>query len=360
MITGTAGRNVHGPDALEQLRGVRPERRFQQIRSRYALFQGLRNGARLLVNLLEHEMPVLAALDGVCGQFALAHRPHGRYAIRVHDADGFAADLRDVALLQEHEPAGHRQQRRHVGSDEVFIDAEPDDHRASRTREHDALRIRFAHDRQRVRPVQFADRPAHGLTEAACTRQMMVDSMRDHFGVGFRAEGIPEVDEPGPQRLVVFDDAVVHDGDAVERDVRMRIARGRHAVGGPAGVGDADVPRDGRRGERVLQCLDLAHRAQTGELMTLGQHGEPRRIVAAVLEAPQALDEDRNRIAFRNNTDDSAHALSPLRRARSKRASVPRARWIRRGPGTRRRYPHIDWRVPAPATPPPADRRAPH
>ena len=136
---------------------------------------------------------------------------------------------------------------------------------------------------------------------------MMVDAMRDHFGVGFRAEGVPEVDEPGPQRLVIFDDAVVHDGDPVARDVRMRIARGRHAVGGPAGVGDADVTLNRRRGEGVLQSLDLAHRAHAGELMLLRQHGEPGRVVAAVLEAPQALDEDRNRIAFRNNTDDSAH-----------------------------------------------------
>jgi hypothetical protein len=55
------------------LRG-RPERGFQQSAARNPLLQGLRNGARLLVDLLEHEVPVLTPFDGVGRQLAFAHR----------------------------------------------------------------------------------------------------------------------------------------------------------------------------------------------------------------------------------------------------------------------------------------------
>ena len=45
-----------------------------------------------------------------------------------------AANLGDVAFLEEHEAARHRQQRRDVRGDEVLADAEADDDRATAAR----------------------------------------------------------------------------------------------------------------------------------------------------------------------------------------------------------------------------------
>ena len=62
--------------------GVRAEGRVQQSPAGDPLLQRLRDGARLLVDFLEHEMPVLSALDGVGRQIAFAHRPRRRRAAR--------------------------------------------------------------------------------------------------------------------------------------------------------------------------------------------------------------------------------------------------------------------------------------
>ena len=65
---------------------------------------------------------------------------------------------------------------------------------------------------------------------------MMVNTVRDHLGIGFRSEGVAQAFQIGAQRLVIFDDPVVHDRHAVSRYVRMGIVSGRDARGCPAEV----------------------------------------------------------------------------------------------------------------------------
>ncbi len=120
--------------------------------------------------------------------------------LRVQDADGFAANFRDVAFFEEHEPAGHRQQCSDVGGDEIFIDAEPDDDGAALAREHDAFGIRLGHHRQCVGSMQFRDGLAHRLEEIGRAGQMMVNAVGDDLGVGLRTEAVAKVDQTRPQR----------------------------------------------------------------------------------------------------------------------------------------------------------------
>ena len=74
MIARPAGRDVHGLDLGEHRVRGRAESGIEQAAAGDALLERLRDRARLLVYLLEHEMPVLAALHGVGRQFALPNR----------------------------------------------------------------------------------------------------------------------------------------------------------------------------------------------------------------------------------------------------------------------------------------------
>ena len=163
-------------------------------------------------------------------------------------------------------------------------------------------------DRERIGAVQFGDGLAHRLEQIGGVRQMMVNAMRDDLGVGLRAEAVAQLVESGAQRLVIFDDAVVHDGDAVARHVRMGIARGRNAVGGPAGVRDADVPGDRlpprARPARALTLPTVRTRASCPCGVSTRKSG---RIVAAILQPAQSFHEDGDGIALRDHADDSAH-----------------------------------------------------
>ena len=139
----------------------------------------------------------------------------------------------------------------------------------------------------------------------------MMNPMSDHFRIGFRGEAIPQAFEFGAQHFVIFDDPVVHDGDAVAGNVRVGVVRGRDAVGRPAGVSDTYLTADRRRVERVLQTPHFADGSKARE-PAIVDHSQTGRIVAAILEPAQTLHENRHRIAFGDDTHDSTHTGAPL------------------------------------------------
>ena len=57
------------------------------------------------------------------------------------------------------------------------------------------------------------------------------------------------------------------------------------------------VPAIGLSRQRLFQRAHLAHRAQAPQLAVGGQHRDAGRVVAAVFEALQTLDQDRHDIA---------------------------------------------------------------
>jgi hypothetical protein len=280
-----------------------------------AFFQRLRHGARLLVDLLQHVVRVVALLGGVGREFAGVHLAAHGVAVVVGDAIAVAADFAGVAFLEEHEIARHRQQCRDVGGDEVLALAQADDHRAALAREDHAPGLVFGDHHQRIRAFQFRDRGAHGLEQVIGLLQVIVHAMRDHLGVGLRGERIPRRLQLGAQLVVVLDDAVVDDRDAVPRDVRVRVALARHAVGRPAGVGDAQLAVRGALVQRVLENPHLADGAQALDRAAAVQYRHARGVIAAVLEAAQALDQDGHDVALGDGSDDSAHARSFYRGA---------------------------------------------
>src|SRR5205807_371741 len=80
---------------------------------------------------------------------------------------------------------------------------------------------------------------------------------------------------------------------------------------GPARVGDADLAGGGGLLERLIEHAHLADRAEPGEMLRPVEHGDAGRIVAAVLEPPQTLHEDRYDIALGDCSNDSAHGFVP-------------------------------------------------
>ena len=160
-------------------------------------------------------------------------------------------------------------------------------------------------------PRMRVERPARGALEtaaAACRLQLLLDQVRDDLGVGLGDELVPLALQLALQLEVVLDDAVVHDDDAAGAvAVRVGVLLGRPAVRGPAGVPDAVFavervgldrpPRDWRA------CPALRRR-----LMSPFLHDrDARRVVAAVFEPPQAVDQDGNDGLGADVADDAAH-----------------------------------------------------
>jgi len=308
VVARAARDDAHGLGLREHgLRG-RPERSLEQLAAGNALFERLRHGARLLVDFLEHVVGELALLGGVGRQLAqLGGTLHG-VAFAVEYPHAVAADLADVAFLEEDEVARHRQQCRDVGGDEVLVLAEPDHHRAALAGDHDAVGLVLRDHRERIGTLEFGNRGAHGLEQVARHFQVMVDPVGDDLGVGFRGKLVALALRFFAQLFVILDDAVVDDRDAVLGDVRVRIPLARHAVRGPAGVRDPETAVGRVCVECILQLADLAHRAQALDVVRAVQHGDAGRVVPAILEASQALDQDGDDVTVGDGSNDSAHA----------------------------------------------------
>ena len=173
------------------------------------------------------------------------------------------------------------------------------------------VRVVLAHHRQRIGAFELGDRGAHGLEQVLHRLQVVVDAVSDDLGVGLGGELVAAPLEVRAQLLVVLDDAVVDDREAVARDVRVRVALARHAVRGPARVRDADLAvRSGAASRASSSMRTLPTVRRRVEVLGAVEDRDAGRVVAAVLEPPQTLHQDGDDVALRDCSDDSAHMAS--------------------------------------------------
>jgi hypothetical protein len=110
--------------------------------------------------------------------------------------------------------------------------------------------------------------------------------------------------------VVILDDSVVNDGDAPGLvEVRVRILVGRRAMRGPAGVPQAQSAMERAAFQQARKAIvDLALLLVQLEGAAM-QNGDASAVVASVLEAAQAFENDRPGLAFSQISNNSAHKM---------------------------------------------------
>src|SRR5258706_6352619 len=266
--------------------------------------------ARLLEDLLLHEAVVAALLrlNGVPLHELLLARDRG--SVEGLDRDGVGSDSRHRAVVQDLDVARVREERRDVARDEVLALAVADDDRvAAVLRDQDLARRRLVDHRDRARALEPAERAAHRLLQRRAALARLVDQVRDDLGVGVALEHAAVGFERGAQRAEVLDDAVADHRDAAGH-VRVRVALGGFPVSRPAGVSDADRAGQRHLAQHALEVHELPLSANHAQLAVY-EHRYAGRVVAAVLEAPQAVEDHVLRaVTVSDVADDSTHFLS--------------------------------------------------
>ncbi len=136
---------------------------------------------------------------------------------------------------------------------------------------------------------------------------LALDEVRHDFRVGLGDEAVTFLLELSLQIEIVLDDPVVHDDDlpcAVA--VRVRIFFSRPAVCRPACVANSVL---------ALERVDGQHLFEPGELSgaapqlnrAIADNSHPRRVVAAVLEPPQPIDQDGKHLLVADVANNAAH-----------------------------------------------------
>jgi len=113
---------------------------------------------------------------------------------------------------------------------------------------------------------------------------------------------------------VVLHDAVVHDHNAARAvTVRMRIFLGGAAMRSPARVANAIGAFERTLANHLFQPAQLAGGAAQLQSVTKAANGDARRIVAAILQAAQPLNDDRNDVfPLTNVSNNAAHNSGSL------------------------------------------------
>jgi hypothetical protein len=106
----------------------------------------------------------------------------------------------------------------------------------------------------------------------------------------------------------------VDDDDAASAvAVRVRVLLGGAAVRGPARVADAVGPVERLEPDGLFEVAQLALGAADVEASALVNDRYPGRVVAAVFELPQPVEDDGHDLLVSDVADNAAHVLSLFR-----------------------------------------------
>ena len=216
----------------------------------------------------------------------------------------------DLAVLDQLDAPGLAEERGDRRGEERLAVAEADDERALEPRADEQARVVAVADDEREVALELAVRRADGLDEVAMV--VALDEVGDRLRVRLGGEDVAVGLERLLQLAVVLDDAVEDDRDLLvgRAGQRMGVLEADAAVRRPARVADARRGQGAVRVRLHAQVAEVADRSERLEVVTLEQ-AETGRVVAAVLEALEALHQQVLRTSFADVSDDPAHPKLP-------------------------------------------------
>jgi len=166
-------------------------------------------------------------------------------------------------------------------------------------------------DAQGEDPAEPADGSADCFFETAVV--VSLDQVGDDLGVGLRLELVPFGGKLAPELEVVLDDAVVDDHHVAARAaVRMGVFFRGPAVSRPARMADAEQPVGGLDAEDLLEIVQLAFGPADVQAPLAVDHGQACRVIAAILQALQSVEQERYGFSFAQIADNSTHDSSSV------------------------------------------------
>ena len=229
-----------------------------------------------------------------------------RPAEEVGEHHARARDDRHLLVAEKDHVARVAQNGGDVGRDEELPIAQADDDRRAVPDGDNFFRVVGRDEHQRKEAAHEQQRPAHRVLQAVASG-FALNEVGDDLGVGFRDELVALPLQLVLEVEIVLDDAVVHDDDlpgAVA--VGVRVLFSRPAVRRPARVPDAVVARNRVQRDDVLKPRQLAGASpQLDGAVVHDRH--PGRVVAAIVQSPQPIDQNRHHFLGPNVSNDPAH-----------------------------------------------------
>ena len=234
-------------DARDRRRIDRPGEGLEPLRRHVDVMgEGVADDLRLLVDLLGHEVAVVALLGQQSAGGAVNRLAFDDAVGRIVERRPGAGGDDPIALLEIGDAVGEGGERQRVGAEKHRAVAVADRERRALARADQQVVLAGEQIDEREGAAHPFQRRGDRLGRLLALRQLVLDQERRRFRIGLGGEAMALGDQFLAQRLEILDDAVVDDGDA-RAGVRMGVGFARLAVRRPAGVADADRPCQRRR-----------------------------------------------------------------------------------------------------------------
>ena len=250
-----------------------------------------------------------------------------RVAGEIGERHTVAGDGRHLLIAEEHDVAGMAQHRRHIRRHQELAVAHADDDRRAVSDGHQLVRVVCGQQHHAEQTADQRERPADRVLQPVVAH-LPLDQVRNNLGVGLGLERMALVLELELQLQVVLDNPVVHDDDAAGAvAVGVGVFLGRPAVSRPPGVAQTVVAVHRVLGDRFLEARQLSGAAAHLDV-AVAHECHARRVVAAILQPAEPLDQDRDDRLLSDVADDAAHVMG----TRSQKAEVRRRKATHPGP----------------------------
>jgi hypothetical protein len=272
--------------------------------------EGVAKCPRLLVDLFRHEVVVAVSPGSDDVPAHLERLELARQPVEADDRDGAGPDLGDLVVGELEQGPCRAQQGGDVGGDEPNAVHPPQDEGRGPPRRRDHVRLARAHRRESEVATQLADAAAEGLSEPRARGELALEHVGDDLRVGLGRARVALGLQLVPELLVVLDDAVVGDGDrAGAVEVRMGVVLDSGPVRGPARVAYAGGRRRRGFGGGGTQGVEgmAPHGVALSPKSPVVDEDDAGRVIAAVLEKGQCVQQHRQGLRRAGHPDNSAH-----------------------------------------------------
>ena len=263
---------------------------------------------RLLRDFLCHVVAVVALVHQHGRSLGETHGSLHGAVLTVEDLDRSAREHRPVAVFQIGDPVGEWRQCDGIGAKEHLAVAVAYGERAALAGADQEIALALEQDGESEGALEPRQDGLNGLSRRLSPLALAREQVSHHLRVGLGCKDMPVRNELILERTKVLDDAVVDDDD-IACHVRMGIGFGRGAMGGPAGMADACSAEQRLGRQPRLEIAELARCTAASDLAGL-ERRHTRRVVAAVLEPLQRLDDMKSDRFLAEYADDATHAVT--------------------------------------------------
>ena len=310
VVGGTASDDEDVVDRLDVIRGHAGRGEVDLVLVVGDGMDGVLDGLRLFVELLEHEVLVSAAFGRFRVPGDLGQVLDQRLAVDVVELDAALFQAGHLHIVDVIDFSRMVQNGGDVGGDVRTLPLFADNHRAAVAGAEDLAGIICEHETQRIGTAHTQDGTGNGAQRAfAVFLIVIVDELDHDFRIRLGIELVPLTLQFLDQLFIILDDAVVHADDRVViRVVRVGIGLRGRTVGRPAGVADAAGADDRLdRSDLLLEVGDPSLFLDgDGRILSIA-NGNTGGVIAAVLQFGQAFEQDRSSLFRSDITDDSTH-----------------------------------------------------